>query len=77
MSLSRIVESPRHFDCAQGVLQAKIRSVMPAPDQSRGQAPAGIQGGDGATIAKTLTGLYDLKPATVARLKYILLPKKK
>lgn len=31
---------------------------------------------DGPTIAKTLTALYDLKPATVARLKEILLPKK-
>lgn len=32
---------------------------------------------DGPTVAKTLTGLYDLKPATVAKLKDILLPKKK
>lgn len=32
---------------------------------------------DGPTIAKTLTSLYDLKPATIARLKDILLPKKK
>jgi hypothetical protein len=32
---------------------------------------------DGPTIAKTLSGLYDLKPSTVARLKDILLPKKK
>lgn len=32
---------------------------------------------DGPTIGKTLSGLYDLKPATVARLKDILLPKKK
>lgn len=32
---------------------------------------------DGPTVTKTLTGLYDLKPATVARLKDILLPKKK
>ncbi len=32
---------------------------------------------DGPTVAKTLTGLYDLKPATIARLKDILLPKKK
>jgi tripartite-type tricarboxylate transporter receptor subunit TctC len=32
---------------------------------------------DGPTITKTLVGLYDLKPATVARLKDILLPKKK
>ncbi|HEY7217106.1 MAG TPA: tripartite tricarboxylate transporter substrate-binding protein [Candidatus Binatia bacterium] len=32
---------------------------------------------DGPTITRTLTGLYDLKPATVARLKDILLPKKK
>ncbi len=32
---------------------------------------------DGPSIAKTLSGLYDLKPATVARLKDILLPKKK
>jgi len=31
---------------------------------------------DGPTIAKTLTALYDLKPATVAKLKEILLPKK-
>jgi hypothetical protein len=32
---------------------------------------------DGPTITKTLAGLYDLKPATVAQLKEILLPKKK
>jgi len=32
---------------------------------------------DGPTITKTLSGLYDLKPATVAKLKDILLPKKK
>ncbi|HTN72951.1 MAG TPA: tripartite tricarboxylate transporter substrate-binding protein [Methylomirabilota bacterium] len=31
---------------------------------------------DGPAITKTLTSLYDLKPATVARLKEILLPKK-
>ena len=32
---------------------------------------------DGPTITKTLSGLYDLKPATVARLKDILLPRRK
>jgi hypothetical protein len=32
---------------------------------------------DGPTITKTLAGLYDLKPATIARLKEILLPKKR
>ena len=32
---------------------------------------------DGPTVAKTLTGLYNLKPATVARLKDILLAKKR
>jgi len=32
---------------------------------------------DGPTIAKTLTSLYDLKPATVAKLKDILLAKKR
>jgi len=32
---------------------------------------------DGPTITKTSTALYDLKPATVAKLKDILLPKKK
>jgi hypothetical protein len=32
---------------------------------------------DGPTITKTLSGLYDLKPATVTRLKDILLPKRK
>ena len=31
---------------------------------------------EGPRIAKTLSGLYDLKPATIARLKDILLPKK-
>jgi tripartite tricarboxylate transporter family receptor len=31
---------------------------------------------DGPTVTKTLTALYDLKPATVGRLKEILLPKK-
>jgi len=32
---------------------------------------------DGPTITKTLAGLYELKPATVAKLKDILLPKRK
>jgi len=32
---------------------------------------------DGPTVTKTLTGLYDLKPSTVAQLKEILLPKKR
>jgi len=32
---------------------------------------------DGPTITKTLAGLYDLKPATVAQLKEILVPKKR
>jgi hypothetical protein len=32
---------------------------------------------DGPAITKTLVSLYDLKPATVAQLKEILLPKKK
>ena len=32
---------------------------------------------DGPTITKTLSGLYDLKPATLARLKDVLLPKRK
>jgi len=32
---------------------------------------------DGPTVARNLSGLYDLKPATVAKLKEILLPKKK
>jgi len=32
---------------------------------------------DGPTITKTLMGLYDLKPATIAKLKDILLPKKR
>ncbi len=32
---------------------------------------------DGPTIAKSLGSLYDLKPATVAQLKEILVPKKK
>jgi tripartite-type tricarboxylate transporter receptor subunit TctC len=32
---------------------------------------------DGPTVAKTLASLYDLKPATVARLKEILLPRKR
>ena len=32
---------------------------------------------DGPAITKTLTSLYDLKPATVAKLKDILLPKRK
>ncbi len=32
---------------------------------------------DGPTVAKTLTGLYNLKPSTVARLKEILLAKKR
>jgi hypothetical protein len=32
---------------------------------------------DGQTIAKTLAGLYELKPAMVAQLKDILVPKKR
>jgi hypothetical protein len=32
---------------------------------------------DGPTITKTLASLYDLKPATLAQLKEILLPKKR
>ncbi len=32
---------------------------------------------DGPTLAKTLAGLYDLKPSTVAQLKEILVPKKR
>jgi tripartite-type tricarboxylate transporter receptor subunit TctC len=32
---------------------------------------------DGPTVAKTLTSLYGLKPATVTRLREILLPKRK
>ena len=32
---------------------------------------------DGPTITRTLTGLYDIKPATVAKLKDILLAKRK
>ena len=32
---------------------------------------------DGPTVTRTLTGLYDLKPATVAKLKDILLPRKR
>jgi tripartite-type tricarboxylate transporter receptor subunit TctC len=32
---------------------------------------------DGPTVAKTLAGLYNLKPSTVARLKEILLPRKR
>jgi hypothetical protein len=32
---------------------------------------------DGPTVAKTLTSLYDLKPATIAKLKDILLAKRK
>jgi tripartite-type tricarboxylate transporter receptor subunit TctC len=31
---------------------------------------------DGATVAKTLTSLYNLKPATVAKLREVLLPKR-
>jgi len=43
MSHPWMVEILRPFDGAQGGLQSKKESVMPAPDQSRGQAPAGIQ----------------------------------
>jgi hypothetical protein len=32
---------------------------------------------DGPSVAKTLAGLYDLKPAMVAQLKEILVPKKR
>jgi hypothetical protein len=39
-------------------LQAKRRSVMPAPDQSRGQAPAGIQGGEEVAITENLDSRF-------------------
>jgi hypothetical protein len=32
---------------------------------------------DGPTVTKTLRGLYDLKPSTIAKLKDVLLPRKR
>jgi len=43
MSLPGTVEVLCPFEFPQGILRAKRSFVMPAPDQSRGQAPAGIQ----------------------------------
>ena len=59
MSLLGTVELPG--------LQAKSGSVMPAPDQSRGQAPAGIQGGEGAAIKESLDSRPGSSPGQALR----------
>jgi hypothetical protein len=68
MFLSGMVEIPRPFDRAQGMFQVKRRSVMSAPDQSRGQAPAGIQGGEGVAIGENLDSRFRGKDGRGSRL---------
>ena len=58
-----MVEISRPFDGAQGMLQAKRKSVMPAPDQSRGQAAAGIPCGGGGAKTQNL----DSRPSALLR----------
>ena len=53
MSLSAMVEIPRPFDGAQGMLQAKRRSVMPAH--------AGIQCGGGGAKTQNLDSRFSLR----------------
>ena len=53
-----MVEIAHAFDRAQDMIQAKRRSVMPAPDRSRGQDPAGIQGGEGVTNTENLDSRF-------------------
>jgi len=72
MSLWRMVEIPRPFDRAQGMLQAKRKFVMPAPDQSRGQAPADIQGGEGVTNTENLDSRFRGKDGAGGRLPVAL-----
>ena len=56
-----MLEIPRPFDGAQGMLQAKRKSVMPAPDQSRGQAAAGIPCGGGGAKTQNLDSRFSLR----------------
>jgi tripartite-type tricarboxylate transporter receptor subunit TctC len=61
------------------IMQRAFMRTLKDPDliAEAGRSQLDIEPVDGPTIARTLTELYDLKPATVARLKDILLPKKK
>jgi len=54
------------------MLQAKRRSVMPAPDQSRGQAPPGIQGGEGVTNTENLDSRFRGKDGRGSRLPVVI-----
>jgi tripartite-type tricarboxylate transporter receptor subunit TctC len=60
------------------MLQAAFMKTFKDPDliSEARKSQLDIDPVDGPTINKTLTALYDLKPATVARLKEILLAKK-
>lgn len=61
------------------MLQRAFMSTFKDPDlmAEAKKSQLDIDPVDGPTIHKTLTALYDLKPATVARLKDILLARKK
>ena len=61
------------------LLQRAFMQTLKDPDllAEAKRSQLDIEPVDGPTITKTLTRLYDLKPATVAKLKDILLPKKK
>ena len=62
-----------------GALQRAFMQTFKDPDliAEAKRSQLDIDPLDGPTIAKNLSGLYDLKPATVARLKEILLAKRK
>ena len=62
------------WTCCNERLSEPLKIPILSPKLKQSQLDIGPV--DGPTIAKTLSGLYDLKPATVARLKDILLPKK-
>jgi Tripartite tricarboxylate transporter family receptor len=61
------------------ILQRAFINTLKDPDlvAEANKSQLDIDPVDGPTVAKTLTSLYDLKPTTVARLKEILLPKKR
>jgi hypothetical protein len=60
------------------MLQAAFMKTFKDPDliNEAKKSQLDIDPVDGPTIHKSLAALYDLKPATVARLKEVLLPKK-
>ena len=61
------------------LMQRAFMQTLKDPDliAEAKKAQLDIDSVDGPTVAKNLASLYDLKPATVARLKEILLAKRK